>query len=319
MALRTVYFGTPPFAVPPLQALIDSAVADVIAVISQPDRPAGRGRRLTPPPVKVLAEQHGIPVLQPAKLRGTGFAQQLAALHPDVAVVAAYGKILPRDVLEAPRLGCINIHASLLPRHRGAAPIQWALIEGDAETGVTIMRMDEGMDTGPIIAQERVEILEDDDQQSLSDMLSMTGARLMVEVLEEIARTGEIRSVPQSDALATHARLLTKDDGLIDWDRPARRVVDHIRGVTPWPGAQTANGARLFKVLQAEPIPADHPGAEPGDVVEVDARRGFVVAARDGFVLVQRVQPADRTPMTAADAANGGLVKRGDRLSPPAR
>lgn len=312
--LRTVFFGTPQFAVPPLEALIESDVADVVAVVCQPDRPAGRGLRLTAPPVKVVAGRHGLPVLQPERLRGTDFAAQLAAFAPDVAVVAAYGRILPPDVLAVPRHGCLNIHASLLPRHRGAAPIQWALIEGDRETGVTIIKMDEGCDTGPIVAQERCEILEDDDARSLSDMLSVSGARLMVEVLERLAREGHLDARPQDESLATKAPLLTKEDGLLDWTQPAVALHNRIRGLTPWPGAQTLAGEQRLKILQAEPIPAHHPGAEPGQVVEVDTRRGFVVATGSGFLLVQRVQPAGKAAMTGADAVNGGHVRLGQTL-----
>jgi methionyl-tRNA formyltransferase len=317
--LRTVFFGTPEFAVPPLQALIDSEVADVVALVCQPDKPKGRGQRVTAPPTKVLAEEKGIPVLQPEKLRGTDFQAKFASLRPDAGIVAAYGKILPRDVLETPKHGCINIHGSLLPRLRGAAPIQWALINGDHETGITIMQMDEGCDTGPIIAQERCEILEDDDAVSLGHMLCMIGAKMIVKVLEGIARDGEVKCTPQENDAATQARLLRKEDGVLDWSQPALKIVGRIRGVTPWPGAQAAVNGTAMKIVQAEPIPAHHPNAKPGKIVEVDPRRGFVVATGDGFLLIQRVQPAGKAVMTASDAVNGGFVKEGATLSTTTR
>ncbi|MBN1476465.1 methionyl-tRNA formyltransferase [Candidatus Sumerlaeota bacterium] len=316
--LRTLFFGTPEFAAVPLQALIESEVADVIAVICQPDKPRGRGQRLSPPPTKVLAEERGIPVLQPPRLRGTGIAAELAEMRPDIAVVAAYGKILPRDVLDVPRHGCINIHASLLPKYRGAAPIQWSLINGERETGITIMQMDEGCDTGPIIAQEPCEILVDDDALSLSNMLSVLGGKRIVETLEELARHGRLESTPQDDSQATKAPLLKKEDGIIHWFQAADAIACRIRGVTPWPGAQTTIAGKPFKILAADPIPAHHPDARPGEIVEADRRRGFVVATGDGFLLVRKVQPAGRKPMSGGDAVNGGHVGEGVTLTGPA-
>jgi methionyl-tRNA formyltransferase len=315
--LRTLFFGTPDFAAVPLQALIESGVADVVAVLCQPDRPRGRGQKITPPPTKILAAEHGIPVLQPPKLRNTEIASELAALRPDVAVVAAYGKILPSDVLEVPRHGCINIHASLLPKFRGAAPIQWSLINGEPETGITIMQMNEGCDTGPIIAQEPCEILSDDDVLSLSNMLSVLGGKRIVETLEELAQRGRLESTPQDDSEATKAPLLKKEDGILHWVQPAVAIACRIRGVTPWPGAQTALGGDPLKILSADPIPAHHPDAHPGEIVEADRRRGFVVATGDGFLLVRRVQPAGRKPMSGGDAVNGGYVKEGMTLTEP--
>jgi methionyl-tRNA formyltransferase len=317
--LRTVFFGTPAFAAPALETLIASPVTEVLAVVCQPDRPAGRGRKLTPPATKAVAEEHGIPVWQPEKLRGTDFAERLAELRPDIGVIAAYGKILPPDVLAVPRHGFLNIHASLLPRHRGAAPIQWALILGDRETGVTIMQVEEGCDTGPIIAQERCEILEDDDARSLSDMLSMVGASLMLSTLERLAHEGRLEGRPQDEAQATRAPLLKKEDGILDWSQPAATIFNRVRGLTPWPGAQTLADTLPLKILQAEPIPAHHPSAQPGEVVESDARRGFVVATGSGFLLIQRVQPAGKAPMSGADAVKGGWVRAGMILRAPAR
>lgn len=315
--LRTIYFGTPDFAVPPLQALINAPVADLLAVVCQPDRPKGRGRKLTAPPVKELALQHGLPVLQPEKIRPKAFLDEIAALKPDVIVVAAYGKIFPKALLEIPKHGCINIHASLLPRHRGAAPIQWALIMGDEKTGVTIMQMDEGCDTGAIIEMEECEILEDDNTQSVANMLSVLGANKIVEVLEKLASSGKVESVPQAESQATAAPMLRKIDGLLDWTQSAEAITWRIRGVTPWPGAQTLVDDRPMKILDAEPIPAHHPDAEPGQVVELDRRRGFVVATGDGFLLIKRIQPAGKAAMTAVDAVNGNFVKEGDILVAP--
>lgn len=315
LPLRVVFMGTPLFAVAPLEVLLRHG-AEVAAVVCQPDKPSGRGRQVKPPPVKEVAQRHGIPVLQPERIRGTDFHERLAELRPDVVVVAAYGKILPPEVLHVPRHGCINIHASLLPKYRGAAPIQWALINGEHETGVTIMQMDEGMDTGPILYQEVCKILEDDDAESLSNMLSCLGARLLVRTLERLVRVGRLEGVPQDHTKATRAPMLRKSDGLLDWTQPTEVLINHVRGLKPWPGALTYADGTLLKILRMEPLPASYPNAKPGEIVELDRRLGFVVKTGDGCAVVTKLQPANRPPMSGVEAINGRYVRQGMILLP---
>src|SRR4051794_29349165 len=234
--LRAVFFGSPAFAVPSLRAV--AAETTLLAVVSQPDRPAGRGQAPAPPAVKVAATALGVPVIQPEKLRTPEAEATLASFAADIFVVVAYGRILPQNLLDLPRLGPFNVHASLLPKLRGAAPIQWSIIRGDAETGVSIMRMEAGLDTGPVAAMRRLPITDDDTTGTLSEKLSALGAALLIETLPAIL-DGRVALVPQVDADATVAPLLTKSDGRIAFDRPARLVSAQARGVDPWPGPTT--------------------------------------------------------------------------------
>lgn len=323
--MQIVFMGTPAFAVPTLQRLINSKRHVVSAVITQPDKPAGRGKKMQPPPVKELALAHNIPVLQPEKLRGMSFDTVLAPFQPDAIVVVAYGKILPPEILQLPKYGCINLHASLLPKYRGAAPIQWAIINGERLTGVTIMLLDEGMDTGNIIATEEVEILEDDDTISLGNMLSVVGAELMLKVLDDIEAKGKVESRPQDHSLATYAPMLKKSDGLLPWDLRTDQILCRIRGLLPWPTAFSFLHGKLWKILKAEPFPepdslflrtqrAKEPKyiPEPGTVTSIVRGRGFTVQTGDGTILVRMVQPQAKQPMEAAAAVNGRLVQVGD-------
>ncbi len=311
--------GTPGFAVPPLKRLIEAG-HQVMAVVTQPDRPSGRGKKVHLPPVKELALEHAIPVLQPTKLRNAGFDQVLKVYDPDVIVVAAYGRILPPEILTLPRHGCINIHASLLPRYRGAAPIQWAVINGERKTGVTIMRMDEGLDTGDIIATEEVEILDDDDTQSVANMLSVIGAEALLKVLARIGETGRVDGTPQNHDEATLAPILKKADGLLDWTMTNEEIICHIRGLQPWPAAFSFFQGQPWKFLRAEPF--DDPGGvftggrqgelDPGRVTAVVKGRGFTVRTGDGHLLMTVVQPAGKKPMSGVDVINGQLLKKSD-------
>lgn len=322
--MKIVYMGTPGFAVPPLRRLIESP-HQVTAVVTQPDRPSGRGKRLQAPPVKELALEHKIPVLQPERLKRQNYDQILAMHSPDVIVVAAYGRILPPEILSLPRFGCVNIHASLLPAYRGAAPIQWAIINGEARTGVTIMRMDEGLDTGDIIAAEAVDILDDDDTQSVSNMLSVMGGELLLRVLDDIERAGEVRSTPQDHAAATHAPIMTKADGLIDWSMTNEQIICRIKGLQPWPTAFSYLQGRACRFLRAEPF-ADPDGLffgkqdpataalDPGRVSAVIRGRGFTVRTGDGHLLVTQIQPAGRKPMSGVDAVNGNVIRKLDEF-----
>ena len=285
---------------PVLRALIESDADEVVAVVCQPDKPAGRGRKLTAPPTKKVAEEMGIAVLQPAKVRGNEeLFQQLRALELDVAVVIAYGKILPPELLEIPKHGCINVHASLLPKYRGAAPYQWAIIRGETHTGVTTMQMDEGMDTGDILLVDEIDIDERDTAGMLHDKLSSLGVKTLLRTLDAL-RAGELESVPQDDEQATYAPLMKKEDGRIDWNAHARTIVNLVRGVTPWPGAFTQAGSERLKIHDAVVCDGDLPAGE----VLVEQNRIFV-GCGSGRVEILELQGEGRKRMNARDFLNG--------------
>jgi len=309
--VRTIFFGSPDFAVPCLDAL--HQISEIAVVISQPDRPAGRGLEMRPPAVKKRALELGIEVWQPTKVRTADFASRLRALEADVAVVVAYGRILPRAVLDAPRLGCVNVHASLLPRWRGAAPIQWAIAHGDRVSGVTLMQMDEGMDTGAIIAMESTPIQSTDDAESLSKRLSEMGAKLLRAQLPRYV-AGELTAKQQDENAATMAPLLTKDHGRIDWNKPAEAVHDQVRGMNPWPGAHTALHGRRIKVHRTVTSTLDPEGAPPGQVIALDAD-GILVACAEGTLEIQELQESGRKRVDARAFATGRGVSVGDRFS----
>jgi methionyl-tRNA formyltransferase len=307
---RAVFFGTPQFAVPCLDALAE--IADVAAVVCQPDRPSGRGLELTAPPVKQRALALGLPVVQPTKLRTGEFAAWLREQEVDVALVVAYGRILPKDVLEAPRLGCVNVHASLLPKLRGAAPITWAIVRGEPESGVTLMQMDEGMDTGAMLEQLRTPITDEETAAELSERLSALGALATRKGLP-IYVAGGYTPVAQDHARATMAPMLKKQDGRIDFTKPARAVHDHVRGMTPWPGAFTDARSKVLKVLatRVTDIPAGR--AAPGTVVFADKSRVIVACGERGVELT-RVQLEGKKAIGAGDWFLGRGVAEGDVL-----
>ena len=263
--LKIVFMGTPDFAVPPLQALHDSGHT-VLAVVTQPDRPKGRGRKLTPPPVKKTALQYGYPVLQPETVRTDPFHQQMTQLAPDLYIVAAFGQILPQSLLDIPTIGSINVHASLLPRHRGAAPIQWAIINGDHETGVTTMLMDKGMDTGDMLLMEKTAIGPDETAADLNDRLSVMGARTLIQTLEKL-QNDTLKRIPQDHEKATYAPMLKKKDGEIDWSMPAQRLECLIRGMIPWPGAYTFSDGMRLKIFKASVLEREI-SVPPGTILE---------------------------------------------------
>lgn len=306
--MRALFFGTPAIAVPSLEAL--ASIADVVGVVCQPDRPAGRGLELRAPPVKVKALELGLPVVQPEKVRTPEFAAWVADARADVALVIAYGRILPKAVLEAPRRGCMNLHASILPRYRGAAPITWAIVGGEAETGISLMQMDEGMDTGPVYAVHRTPIGPDTTADELAIDLGALAARVVREDLRR-AVDGALALTPQDHEAATHAALLKKEDGRIRWERSARQIHDHIRGMTSWPGAFTTIDGKAFKVLAARvESEADQAGAPPGTVVM--AGRGVViVACGAGAIQIMRAQAEGRKPLAAADLVAGRTLQTG--------
>ncbi|MGE0789378.1 MAG: methionyl-tRNA formyltransferase [Sandaracinaceae bacterium] len=311
--MRAIFFGTPALAVPSLDAL--ARIADVPCVICQPDRPAGRGMALRPPPVKQRALELGIEVMQPEKVRTPDFAASLRALRADVAVVIAYGRILPRGVLEAPARGCVNIHASLLPRWRGAGPIQWAIISGDARTGVSLMQMDEGMDTGPVIATRATDIDPDEDASALGARLSRMGAELLE---SELARyvAGEIAPTPQDETLACAAPLLEKEDGRLDFRAGAREVHARVRGVTPWPGAFTTDAGRVVKIHRTRVAEDGGTLGAPGEILRADAD-GIVVACGEGAIRVEELQLDSKKRLRAAPFLAGQGWSPGRRLGEP--
>ena len=305
--MRVVFMGSPDFAVPALDALI--AHHQVALVLTQPDKPAGRGKKLVPPAVKVAAEAAGLPIAQPRSARAPELARMLRETGAELAVVVAYGKILPREVLEAFPRGCINIHASLLPRYRGAAPIQWAVINGESETGVCIMQLDEGMDTGPVLLERRTPIGEDETAGELFERLAPMGGEALLEALEGLA-AGTLQPQPQDHEAASHAPMLKKEDGRVDWSWPARRVADRVRGVDPWPGAQTTFEGAPLKLFRARVTGGSGP---PGEVLAVDDR-GLVVACGDGACAIAEVQAPGKKRMPARAFAAGRAVGPGTVL-----
>jgi methionyl-tRNA formyltransferase len=320
--VRIVFMGTPDFAVPVLRALHKAAPAhhwQIVATATQPDRPAGRGKQLAASPVKVAALELGLPVVQPATLRkppdGPHAVEALRALAPDLLVVAAYGLILPRSVLELPTFGCINVHASLLPQYRGASPITAAILDGLLETGISIMLMDEGMDTGPVLAQARLPITPDDTTASLSKRLSELGASLLLETLPRWL-AGEVAPIAQTELPGepSAVRLLKKEAGRIDWSLPAARIERMTRAYTPWPGAYTTWRSEPFRIHSANALPGR---GEPGKVVRV--AEGVAVGAGDGLLLLKTVQPAGKRPLPIQEFLNGAPAFVGVTLGVPAQ
>jgi len=308
--MRVALFGSPTFALPVLDALL--ARHEVALVVAQPDKPAGRGNRLTPPPVAMRARELGVRLEQPARLkRNEAFLELVRELDLDVAVTAAYGKILPQALLDIPRHGFLNVHASLLPKYRGAAPIQWALINGETETGISIMQTEAGLDTGPVRLVRRLTIGPHDTAVTLFDKLSELGAAALIEALERLER-GDLPSCPQDDAQATHAPPLGKDDGSIRWADPAGKIYDRYRGVFAWPGSHTVFAGKTLKVPQLRSTRTDG-SATPGVVVAV-SHEGVVVGSGAGEVLLETVQPAAKARMPAYAWANGYGVTAGSRL-----
>ncbi|MCX8043592.1 MAG: methionyl-tRNA formyltransferase [Desulfobacterota bacterium] len=308
--LRIVFFGTPTFAVPTLRCLIERR-ENIIAVITQPDRRAGRGRTIVACPVKEYAVHHGIPVLQPEKVNSPEFLSNFKALNPDLAVVVAYGQIFSQALLDIPCYGFINVHASLLPAYRGPAPINWAIINGDTETGVTIMKVSLQMDAGDILLQEKTRILTDDDARSLHDRLADIGARLLGNAIDLLYHDGW-KPQPQDHSKATYAPMLKKEDGCIEWTQEAQRIERQIRGMTPWPGCYTFLEKRLLKIHRAQVRPY-RGNALPGTIVGL-SRNGILTATGRDALLLTEVQLEGKKRMHVEEFLRGHVLQEGMRF-----
>jgi methionyl-tRNA formyltransferase len=306
--LRIVFMGTPEFACPTLRTLIERG-EQVVAVVTQPDRPKGRGQQTLPPPVKLLAQEHGIPVLQPVKVRHPDAIEEIRLLSPDLIVVVAFGQILPKALLEIPARGCINVHASLLPRYRGAAPLNWCIINGETETGVTTMMMDVGLDTGDMLLKSATPIDPDEDTSSLHDRLSRIGAELLAETLDQLSE-GRLVPEKQDDALTCYAPMLKKEDGLIDWGKDAPGIKNLVRGMTPWPGAYSYLDDKLLKVYRVQSASGQ---GTPGEVLAV-GRDGIEVACGEGSVVIHELQLEGKKRLPAAEFLAGCKLEPGASL-----
>lgn len=305
--MRILFMGTPEFAVPSLQVLLDAH--EVAAVVTQPDRRAGRGQRVVFSPVKQLALEHNLPVLQPERLTQPGVAEELASFGADLFVVVAFGQKIPDEILALPKYGCINVHSSLLPKYRGAAPINAAIVNGDAVTGVTTMYLGSGWDDGDIILQAEEKISPRDTAGELHDRLKLKGAQLLLETVRQI-EAGIAPRIPQDDAAATYAFKLKKEDGWVDFQRSAKELDRLIRGMNPWPTAHTSIGGELVKIWQAQPQPAQ---GEPGEVLAVDGQ-GLLVACGEGSLYLEKVQRPNGKVISGLDFANGLRLQVGDNL-----
>lgn len=306
--------GTPDFAVAPLRALYEAG-HEIIAVYTQPPRPKGRGQDVQKSPVQMFAEKKSIPVFHPKTLKNEEAQTEFAALQADVAVVAAYGLLLPKAVLQAPKYGCINIHASLLPRWRGASPIQRSIWAGDHESGVTLMQMDEGLDTGPMIAMEKIPLTSETTASSLHDALAILGAEMIVKAAGDLAAHEKLHATPQDNAGATYASLLKKEDGIIDWKKSAVDIDRQIRALNPWPGTWANFEGKRMKILSAIPSPQPSPGGRGSLGVVLD-KTGNILCGENTSLQITLLQPEGKKPMDLASALNGGYIKIGGNFPP---
>jgi methionyl-tRNA formyltransferase len=306
--IRTVFMGTPDFALDTLRGLIEAEV-QLVGVYTQPDRPKGRGKKMTPPPVKELALQHNVPVFQPQKLREATAVEELKALAPDLIVVVAYGQILPQAVLDIPQYGCINVHASLLPKYRGAAPINKVIVDGESETGVTTMLMDIGLDTGDMLIKRTLAIGADETAGQLHDRMAPLGREAMDETLRQLC-AGTLKPEKQDDAETCYASMMKKDDGLIDWSLPAGQIHNLVRGLDPWPAAYTSLGGETLKISQTV---VETGSGEPGSVICAD-ENGVSIACGEGVLRIGELQLPGKRKMLAADFLRGHKLPVGTSL-----
>ncbi len=310
--MNILFMGSPEIAVPSLKGILESSHR-VVGVVAQPDKPGGRGLELHAPALARFAKEHGLPLFQPEKIRkNPEFLETVKGLKPDVIAIAAYGKILPKEILDLPPHGCINVHFSLLPKYRGAAPLQWALINGEEETGVTIFRLKDGpVDSGPILLQKKVMVHDEDNAEILGHRLAVIGAELLIETLDGLA-DGSLEAIPQNDREASHAPLLKKEDGHVDWTRKAKAVWGQIRGMTPWPGAFTSFKGKRLKIHAAEIVEHPKKGAV-GEVVEV-TDEGFQVTCGQGTLLIKELQLEGGKRLAADVFLKGHPLSVGDKL-----
>lgn len=307
--LRVIFFGTPEFVLPVVKFLHEQE--ELLGVVTQPDKPKGRGLEVSPSPVKKWALNQGLRIWEPIKLRDPHFLEELKALSLDLIVVFAYGKILPKELLEIPQGGCWNIHLSLLPKYRGASPVQWALLEGERETGVTIMLMDEGMDTGPILLQRAIPIEEEDTTPTLLEKLSHLAVTTLGEALE-LYKKGELKAKPQPERGVSYAPLLKKEDGFINFEEPALRIENKLRAFTPWPGVYTKFRGKILKIHEAKAQPLSVQ-KRPGEILKLSPE-GILVATSDGALLLKTLQLEGKKRISAYEFAHGQRLKPGDLL-----
>lgn len=296
-----IFMGTPDFAVPCLDKLHQNY--NVTAVITQPDRPKGRGQHLAKSPVKVYAEEHNLPVYQPEKIKIAEFTEKLRQMQPDLIIVVAFGQILSQEILDIPKFGCINVHASLLPRWRGAAPIHWSIIGGDTETGVTTMYMDAGLDTGDMILKAKTVITPEMTTAQLHDALMMQGADLLIETIQSI-ENGTVSREKQDDSLSCYAKMLNNDNCRIDWTKSAQEIHDLVRGLNSWPIAYTTLNGKKFKIWQTKIIDTDTTGKTPGQIIDL-TKKGIIVATGNGTIELLQIQPPNKAKMPASSYING--------------
>ena len=307
--MRIIFMGTPEFAAPAIDSLI-AAGHEIAAVFSQPDKPKGRGYAMTPPPVKVKALEHGIPVYQPNSMRDGEALAVFNEIKPDVGVVIAYGKILPQEILDAPTFGCINVHASLLPKYRGAAPIQWSVIDGEPKTGVTTMQMDAGLDTGDMLMKSETDIQPDETAGELHDRLSAMGAELIVKTLDALAK-GELKHEKQDDSRTCYARMLTKELCAVDWSRSAQEIHNQIRGLSPWPVATAVLEGKKLKLHRSAISALDRPEAGCGEIISLEP---LAVQCGSGAVELLEIQAEGKKRMTSGDYLRGHKIEKGTVL-----
>lgn len=309
--MKIVFMGTPEFAVPSLEMLIREG-HEVVAVVTQPDKPKGRGNKLCAPPVKEFALKHGLDVLQPNKIKTLEFVEQIRALGPDLLITAAYGKILSKDLLEVPALGCINVHGSLLPTYRGAAPIHWAIINGEKTTGITTMFTDVGMDTGDMLLRKELEIAPNNTVGELDDKMAILGAEVLKDTLTEL-KNGTLEQKPQDNTLSTYAPIISKELGLIDWSKTAQQIHNLVRGTDPWPGAYTFLNENRMRIWRTSLATYKDTSLANGKIAEVGID-GILVKCADGYILIKEVQFDSSKRMSVSDYIRGHRIDVGEQL-----
>lgn len=308
--MKVVFMGTPDFAVPVLEALIKNH--QVVAVVSQPDKPKGRGKKLQPTPVKAVAEANNIPVYQPERIKDDEFVDFLEKIEADIYVVVAYGQLLSQRILDIPKYGCVNVHGSLLPKYRGAAPIQWSIIDGEEKTGVTIMYMVKKCDAGDMILKKEIKIEPEDTYETLHDKMAPVGAEALIEALDLIEK-GEVKAEKQDDELSCYASMITRDMGIIDWSKSSKEIKNKVRGFNPVPAAYTNYGEDVLKIFKAD-ILEGYDNGEIGEILAVDKKKGFVVKTGDGAVMVTEIQAKGGKRMNCADYMRGHEIEVGKIL-----